>query len=416
MEDVRKVTGNEIKRFVDLMSNAYPLRVPRTTENMAAVGFQLLERMAYDASQSVHGLYRDGEMLGGMIIYDFMLTYRQGRMPIGGVGSIAVDLLHKKERVCKEMIRYFLAQARRKKQSLVALYPFRPDFYKRMGFGFGGKYSEYSVDPLAFAQTGRKACRMLSASDAEETAACYNRCAKSRHGMLARTAGAFELLFNNPAYRVVGYDDGTGLKGFLNFQFQPRKDSHFLVYDMVVEELIYEDAAALQGLLHFLRSQADQVKRVILYSQEENFHHLLSDPRDGSDHVMPVLAHASHNSGVGIMYRVVDAAGFFRLAAKQSFGGQDCTLSLMLRDDFLPENAAPLVVAFRNGLPSIVSGVEAEVELHIDVAEFSSLVMGAVDFKTLERYGLATLSDERYRDIVQRLFATEEKPICSTRF
>lgn len=416
MTEIRKVEGNEIKEFVGLMSNAYPLRVPRSADNLAAVGFQLLERMAYDASQSVQGLYRDGAMLGGMIVYDFMMTYRQGRLPIGGVGSVAVDLLHKKEQVCKEMISHFLGQARRKHQTVVALYPFRPDFYKKMGFGYGGKCSEYRIDPLAFPAHGVKARRNLSTADAEELALCYNRCAKQRHGMLARTAGAFRQLLANPDVRLVGHDDGDGLKGFLALQFKARADKHFLIYDMLIDEMVYEDTPTLLALLAFLRSQADQAQRVILYSQELHFHYLLRDPRDDSGNLMPVLAHPSHTTGVGIMYRLTDLQGFFRKVSGQSFGGQSCCLKIAVHDDFLPENNVAVTVRFQNGFPSLAPQEQADVELEIAVAELSSLLMGAVDFNSLRRYGLATLSDESYGDIVQKLFLTAEPPLCSTRF
>ncbi len=416
MTGIRKVEGNEIKRFVELLANAYPTRVARNPDNLAMTGFQLLERLACDAGQSVRGFYRDGTMIGGMIVYDYLMTYRQNRLLIGGVGSVAVELLHKKEKVCREMIRFFLQQARRKHQPLVALYPFRPDFYKRLGFGFGSKYSEYSIAPSAFPARGKKNCRLLTAADAEVLAACYNSCARARHGMLARSPAAFKTLLDDAEQRVVAYDCGSGLQGFLSFTFRQRSERHFLVYDLVVEELVYQDTEALLGLLAFLRSQSDQVQRVILYSQEEDFHHLLQDPRDSSGDVMPVLAHACHREGLGIMYRVSDAAQFFRAMHGQSFGGQNCRLRLLLEDDFLPENEAPLTICFEEGRPRLAPEERPEVELRIGVAEFSSLLMGVVDFKTLQRYGLASISDNDCVEVIQRIFRTEEKPLCNTRF
>ena len=416
MSEIRKVEGNEIKRFVELLANAYPTRVANTPDNMAMTGFQLLERLACDAGQSVRGLYREGEMVGGMIIYDFLLTYRQNRLLIGGVGSVAVDLLHKKEKICREMISFFLEQARQKHQPLVALYSFRPDFYKKLGFGFGAKQSEYHILPQSLPEGGAKKCRFMKAEDLEELTACYNQSAARRHGMLARSQSAFEILLRNCAERVVGYDAGEGLKGFVRFQFRQRPENHFLRYDLIVEELIYQNSEALQGLLAFLRSQSDQVQRILFYTQEDGFYHLLSDPRDASDNLMENLAHYGTREGVGIMYRVSDAAQFFRAMRQQSFGGQNCRLKLSLKDDFLPKNEAPLWLEFKNGYPSFTAQDEEEVELKVGVAEFASLLIGAVDFRTLQRYGLATLSDEKYTDIVQRIFWPDEKPICSTRF
>ena len=54
--------------------------------------------------------------------------------------------------------------------------------------------------------------------------------------------------------------------------------------------------------------------------------------------------------------------------------------------------------------------------IQLDVADFSSLVLGAVGFKTLHAYGLAKLSDPEALDQVDRLFHTEARPRCVTAF
>ena len=42
--------------------------------------------------------------------------------------------------------------------------------------------------------------------------------------------------------------------------------------------------------------------------------------------------------------------------------------------------------------------------------------MGAVNFKSLYRYGLAGISDPGYVHVVDRVFAVEDKPVCTTAF
>jgi len=53
--------------------------------------------------------------------------------------------------------------------------------------------------------------------------------------------------------------------------------------------------------------------------------------------------------------------------------------------------------------------------MSLDVAEFSSLLMGAVDFQHLYAYNLAEISDPAAVPVVNRLFAAP-KPICLTDF
>ncbi len=57
-----------------------------------------------------------------------------------------------------------------------------------------------------------------------------------------------------------------------------------------------------------------------------------------------------------------------------------------------------------------------DVAVALDVAEFSSLLMGAVGFRSLYDFGLATISDPAHIATVDRIFAADQKPICTTAF
>ena len=75
-----------------------------------------------------------------------------------------------------------------------------------------------------------------------------------------------------------------------------------------------------------------------------------------------------------------------------------------------------LVIHFKDGKPSVKKHADHEVEVSIDIADFSSLLMGSVDYRTLFEYGLSDISDEHYVDTVTRIFQVEQKPICHTIF
>jgi hypothetical protein len=206
----------------------------------------------------------------------------------------------------------------------------------------------------------------------------------------------------------------------------------------VVEQLLYEDTQALLALLAFLRSQSDQVHRVILHTQDDTFHYLLADPRNGSHRLAPHVYHETNAQGLGLMYRILDTRAYFAALCDHRFGfggvgAPDCAVKLTIADDFLPENDGSLVVRFADGRPqvmdapavsavSVVSAAPAtadatyDVELRLGVADFSSLAMGCVSLRSLHAYGLATLSDPTWLDPLTRLFAVERAPICLTDF
>lgn len=91
-------------------------------------------------------------------------------------------------------------------------------------------------------------------------------------------------------------------------------------------------------------------------------------------------------------------------------------MRLNIRDSFLPENEGSWLIEFSEGHPQVVEAGEPDVELGMDISDFSSLVMGVISLRKLHLYGLADISDEKQIPFVDRLFATGDKPRSTTPF
>ncbi len=116
------------------------------------------------------------------------------------------------------------------------------------------------------------------------------------------------------------------------------------------------------------------------------------------------------------MYRVLDVNRLFEVLKEHDFGGQSCRLKLTVADSFLPENAGSTTIHFKNGRPLLQPDEAHDVEIHMDISSFSSMVMGCVDFERLYTYSQARISDASYIETVSDLFRTRHKPICLTAF
>lgn len=415
MRNVRPITEEEVKAFTTISANAYPGIDLFDPENRKR--FQ--ERMInYQKNGIVRhfALFEDGEMRGVMRLYDFTMNMLSVKLPVGGVGGVAVDLLHKKERVAADMMQFFLQHYKEKGACLAALYPFRPDFYRRMGFGYGTKKNLYRVRPGHLPKGKTKAnLSFLTNKDRAAIQDCYDRFLKRNHGLMERSSFLWDEMFTRPMMHTVGVKRRGTISGYLIYQFQRGRDDHFLANDMLIRELVYDSAEDLLELMAFLQSQADQIERIIFNTQDEYFHYLMQDPRNDSGNLLPQVYHESNTQGVGIMYRVIDARRLFRVLENHNFGDVSCRLKITLDDSFFPQNAGGFVVDFVNGRATVTNGDAHEVAIKLDVAEFSSLVMGAINFKKLFEYGLASISDKAYIVLIDRLFAAP-KPICLTEF
>lgn len=415
MSEIRVLADDELAQFASIASNAYPGFERITEEQVKEDVDRLMTIQHEDPLTSFYGLFRDGELLGGMRLHDFQMQLYETRVPAGGLGLLAVDLLHKKEHVAKELVQFFLNHYRQRGVNLALLYPFRPDFYRQMGFGYGAKMHQYRVRPDSLPRAGAKQqVTLLTQDESEALWSCYHRVVARTHGLIEKSDFDLRRLFSNRRVRIAGYWEEGRLLGYMVFLF--KKGEHFLLNDIDVRELIYETPEALHGLCAFLHAQADQIQTIILNLQDEDFHFLPADPRDGSDALVPSVYHQSNVSGVGLMYRVLNVKGLFRQLSEHRFGDCTCRIKLRVEDSFLAENAGEWVIDFQAGRPRIEPGGPYDVEVRLDVASFSSLVMGVIPFRRLYEFGLATLSDPDMLAVVDRVFHTPVKPICTTGF
>jgi len=410
------MNDNDLRSFIDIASNAYPsmnINTPEEKEN-AIKRFLTMDKESPTAN--FYGLYRNNDLYGGMILHDFSVNLRGMKIKSGGVGFVAVDILHKKEKVAKELITYFLDHYKEKETYLALLYPFRPDFYKKMGFGYGTKINQYKLKPSSLPKgTSKKNVRFLTLDDKTKVLECYSRFANKTHGMIDKSIRDIEILLKNPNSKVVGYLNNENIEGYLSFSFKKDDEGRFLINDIHVNEFIYETTEGFQELMTFLNSQSDQIRYIVFNTQNEYFHYSLSDPRNGTDNIIPHVYHESNTQGIGLMYRIIDVKGLFNTLKNYNFSNINCKLKLNIVDSFYPDNNYDTIIHFNNGIPSIDND-EYDVEVSMDISDFSSLIMGCVNFKSLVEFGIANISDDNYINTINTLFATDKKPICMTGF
>jgi len=220
--------------------------------------------------------------------------------------------------------------------------------------------------------------------------------------------------FGDPKNKVVGYRKNGVLEGYLIYY----ADVKVILTntELVVSEFIYENHDSLCELLSFLKSESDQFQTIVFTLQEDNFHFLFNDCRLGN--MFYFAAHAVAISGISVMYRITNTQSFFKMLEEHDFNGQSLKLKMNITDSLLQNNSGSLIVHFENGLPKVQLENTAgfEVEISLDISEFSSMVLGAVDFRSLERFGRATISNQKFINKINRLFAVDDKPITTICF
>jgi predicted acetyltransferase len=334
-----------------------------------------------------------------MRLHTFKMNVHGVDMLAGGMGNMCVDLTSKKEHIAKELMEYYHMHFREMGAPLVLLWPFRHDFYMKMGYGYGCKYNMYKVKPGDLPMGSKKGVSFMGQEDKTELHGCFNRYASSTHGMIYKKEGFFDRFLNR--YKVIGYKQDKKVKGFLGFNFKKLEPGNPLRQNMVIEYMVYENREALKGLLSFLHTQLDQVERIEFLTYDGDLHYLPRNPIDGSEHVF-FFNQQTNVQGLGIMYRILNKERFIEELGSTRFNPETVTIRFRVNDSFLPVNHGDMTVHFEEGKPEI--GEDYDVTVSMNIEYLSSLMMGVVNFKKLWTYGLLEISDSPYVERLNRLF------------
>ncbi len=410
-------TKEEFCEFGDIVVNAYPGFGIDTKEQKDNLINNAMKTQEESPNVKFYGAFRGEELLGGMRYHNFNMNLLSTKIKAGGVGLVAVHFLHKKEKIAKAIVKDFIEHFKSEGAPMVMLYPFRTDFYKNMGFGFGTSMNQYKVKPSNLPKGNSKDhIVFVNEERLHRLTECYNRVYEKTNGLLERYKKEFLAYINSPKFRIAAYEENDRIQGYIIFEFKPYEEKSSLINDMVIKELVFENTESLSELLTFLNSEDDQISNIIFNIQDEDFRFLLDNPTDGSLNMFVPVYHQCSLQGTGIMYRVTDIKELFVQLREHNFNNENCKLKLTISDSFIEENNGSFIINFKDGYPAFSKEEEFDVEVAMDIADFSSLITCAVSFKALYKYGRASISREELVDKINNIFATDEKPVCLTVF
>ncbi|QHE51432.1 enhanced intracellular survival protein Eis [Pontibacillus sp. HMF3514] len=417
MPNIQSIQEKDYDELARIVGNAYPAFEMHKDETRQKFIEKVDDRQKNFPDVNHFGYFDEEQLKGTFRFHDFQMNLYGETIPVGGIGLVAVDLLHKKERIAKHMLLDFIDRCREKGYDLAALYPFRPDFYQKMGFGFGSKKHEYRIESKHLPNAGSKQyiVNVTTEEQVQLVKDCYNTYVSQQHGMMYRDQEAFKNLIEQKETQTVAFQRNGKIEGYASFSFQ-KSEENFLKNHIIIKELVYLHSEALGELMTFFHLQQDQIDRIIFHTSDEDFHFLPHDVRNGSEHIIPSVYHEAHTSGVGLMYRVLDVKQFLSSLTNHTFSTEDVTVKFKVQETLINESNVEVVVQFKDRQLQLIEEDRYDVEVEMNISEFSSLMMGAVSFNTLHRYGLIKISHSTYNKVLNRLFSCLEKPECMTAF
>lgn len=414
---VKPVLNNEqLREYAKITSLAYP----EIDMNLDELSAEFIEVNREDPSSIFYVCYDEEKIVGGMRVIDYEMNYNGEFIKISGIGMISVDLIAKKKGVTTHLLRNYLRQSDKDGQYIAMLYPFRrPEFYYKMGFGYGPKYYNYNFAPDSLNKLNDYDSIIdIHGADMPLVAECYLRYAKKQHGFCKR--GCYELNSFKKRFlkegTIVGYRNGEHLDGYIYFVTKKIDLGGSFKYKLVIKEWVYNTPEAFLGLSGFLNIQKDQYDIIEYETQKEDFHFAFSDIRRAKLQTSANISNRISIEGVGLMYRIVNVEKFIeKVLSTQTFNCPDLEISLAMTDSIMPINQGVFNISIKKGKISLLSELTNAMQVKMSISEFSSLMIGSAKFKNLYRIGKIKCNEKDVDDL-ECFFNFQEKPECITRF
>lgn len=419
---VRELTPQIIDEYVTIYLNAYPANKDLSDEGIAGYKKKYTDSMKDDKNINFCGLFEDDKLIALMKVIDFSMNAFGKMCPATGLMSLAVHPMHKKKGAGLDMVRFFERYTCKTGAIVAMLLPFRMDFYRNMGYGYGSKLDEYRIPTSSLPKwDGPHRIRFLGPEDTENMLACQKAFAGLYHGMVVKFEDEIKAMYADTRSKRIGYFDGDELKGYAVYDLVSESPVNYTLNSIDVKELVYLDRDSLRAMLGFFREQADLAQTVTLRTGEEDFYHILPSAQDISGNYIDFGFLQTNVGAVGTMYKIVDPARFVEATAHRRFSPADLTAAFDYYDELAHEEKT-FVVSFRpdgEGKGSRWAAVgaadsDADVRIKCALADMSSLFMGSCRFSSMVRLGAFTLSDDSFCDVLDSLFYCRQKPWTNT--
>lgn len=418
---VKEVSPELIEDYLTIYLNAYPAFKNIGDEGREKYRKRYLDSMTNDKNITFCGLFEDGTLIALMKLIDFSMNAFGKMQPAVGLMSLAVHPMHKKKGAGRDMVRFFEKYVKDTGALVAMLLPFRIDFYKKMGYGYGSKLEEYRIPTVnlpAFENTSN--IEFLSADDLPSILKFQAEFASMNHGMLEKFEDEVRDMKGDSDSRRIGYIKDGKLKGYAVYNFVCESEVNYTLNRIEVNELAYDSPEVLRSLLGYLRNQSDLAQTVVIRTGEEDFYHILPSAQDTSGNYIDFGFLQTNVGAIGTMYKIVDIKHFVEATKYRKFIPLEVSVKFEYYDEL--EHADKSVsIGFEtcDGQKGscwhvIDDDAPCSVTARCNLSDLSSLFMGSCKLSSLVRLGSMTLSDNEYEDILDALFYCKQKPWTNT--
>ncbi len=394
---------DEDKRAIaTLWTHAFPSE--RTVEERVR---SLEDGKPYGGLDITFAAHLRGRLVGAFRAYKMAEVINGTLMPMMGLASVAVSPDARRRGIGRQLCQHALAVARERGDFISVLYPFRPDFYRSLGWGLVGQLHSFRFRPESLALDDNALhVRMTTSEDDDAVYACYDRIARRSNGPILRSIYAWKNLVSDVDTHAVIYEkDGVHGYALIKYGHGATRESR----PLIVRELLAESREAYCGLLGWISEQRDLWREVRYDARaEERFDLRLADPRAPGERHARMLWAPTGRIIRGPMLRIVNVQE--ALARRTYVEAERLVLKLTVYDSEVQDNHGECRVVFENGRAEVGrwrSSDKADVQLFTNIANLSQIFVGEISVTDAVFVGGTEVRGDV--QLLDRVFAVREK-------
>ncbi len=432
MIQIRTAKRDDISAIAELWCHAFP------GHRSFGERVQLLEQGGRHGGLETVAVADDDGAVGAYKLLRLTQYITGVPLPTAGLAAVAVAPSYRRLGLGRRLCGHALRAAKGRGDVLSSLYPFRPSFYRALGWGLVTHLQRHRFRTTALPEAPRQRShvRLAGPDDLARVAACYARVAERSNGPLRRD----EALWHNrlrdgtaiepgrardardpAAWRArrgglhVFVHDDDGVAGYLLARYREGPPELRALH---VVELIAERGEVYAELLGWVASQRDQWPVTVYDARPvERLEHRLAQPRSPGERNRRRLWFPTACTLHGPMLRIVDIEGAF--AGRRWWGAgpgapgdgpQRGAVRIEVDDPELPENRGPWEIELAGQememRPSANGRVDASMTL--DAATLARLYAGELTASEARALGGARIDGDV--GLLDRMFATFERP------
>jgi predicted acetyltransferase len=389
MIEIRAAHSDELDAMLALMCEAFSLPFASARE--------VFYKDPYFNIEKKRVLVIDGQLISCLTIADAPLRIGRAVVPVGGIAGVATEKSRQRQGYAGRLLIESLSAMPAQGMPLSALFPYRPDFYRRFGWEVAGSQFKAVLSRDSLPEyTDARYVRAGVPSDRSDIVLLYDEKSCNRTGFRHRDEPRWDYILDHYKHRLVY--KRSAIEGYLVYDIaeQPGGKRSLNILEMMIGT-----EAAARGFAGYIAQQKQFGEVTYLAGWEDiQSSGLLSGVVEKGCDPMPVI-----ELQPGPMFRIVDFKRCLE-ALQSNFEGFQGDVTLCLNDKPLGHRSAVTIKGGDSKLDISTAAPDANVRRRIegDVLAWSAVVVGRFSLRDALSLNRLRASSETAAALAEPLF------------